>query len=99
MSQGKGFMQQLTESDPEFLDLLKPLWSEVMKEGALDQKTKTLMILFFDATRGHKEAVKTLAAQARKQGVADEEIKETMRLAFLTSGITGISAGMTAFEE
>jgi len=99
MNQGKGFIQHLAETDPEFLDLLKPLWSEVMKEGALSQKTKTLMVLFFDATQGHKEAVKALAAQARKQGVTDEEIKETVRLAFLTSGVTGISAGMTAFEE
>jgi len=99
MSQGKGFMQQLTESDPEFLGLLKPLWDEVMKGGALDQKTKTLMVLFFDATQGHKEAVKALAAGARKLGATEEEIKETVRMAFLTSGVTGISAGMTAFEE
>jgi len=98
MSQSVNMMQKLGQCDKEFSGLLTPVWGKVMADGALDQKTKTLMILFFDATQGQHEAVKALGARARQLGATDDQIRETIRLAFLTSGITGLSAGLSAFE-
>lgn len=96
---GINYMERLKNKDPDFFEVLKPLMDKTQAKGALDPKTKTLMILFNDATKGHPEAVKSLAAAARKLGATDEEISETIRIAFMASGLSGLVAGMAAFEE
>jgi alkylhydroperoxidase/carboxymuconolactone decarboxylase family protein YurZ len=92
-------MEVLKSKDPEYFEVLKAVMEKTQEKGALDPKTKTLIILFNDATKGHADAVKKLAAAARKLGATDEEISETIRLAFMASGLSGLVAGMAAFDE
>jgi len=93
------YMEVLKNKDPEFFEVVKAVMDKTQEKGALDPKTKTLIILFNDAARGHADAVKSLAAFARKLGATDEEIRETIRLAFTASGLSGLVAGMAAFSE
>jgi len=92
-------MEVLEGRDPEFFGMVKPLMDKAMGAGALDQKTKTLIILFLDAIRGQHDAVKAVAARARAVGATDGEITEVIRLAFITSGLSGMVAGLAAFQE
>jgi len=93
-----GYKEALQNHDPDFLKLFEPLMAIAMEPDGLDLKIKTLMILFLDATRGEKDAVKALAARARSLGAKDSEIRDAVRLAFLTSGYSALVAGAAAFE-
>ena len=97
--QRSSFMEELNKLDPEFLELVNAVMAKTRKKGALDQKTKTLITLALDAAGSHPEGVKNLAARARSLGATKEEIVETIRLAFLVSGIPGLVAGLAAFQE
>jgi alkylhydroperoxidase/carboxymuconolactone decarboxylase family protein YurZ len=93
------YMGKLKDRDPDFFKVVKAVLDKTQEKGALDPKTKTLIILFNDAVKGHGDAVKSLAAVARKLGATDAEISETIRLAFMASGLSGLVAGMDAFGE
>jgi alkylhydroperoxidase/carboxymuconolactone decarboxylase family protein YurZ len=93
------YMEKLKKSDPDFFEVVKAVLDKTQEKGALDPKTKTLIILFNDAVKGHGDAVKSLAAVARQLGATDAEISETIRLAFMASGLSGLVAGMDAFGE
>jgi len=93
------YMETLKNNDPEFYEVVKAVMDKTQEKGALDPKTKTLIIMFNDAVKGHGDAVKSLAGVARKLGATDEEIRETLRLAFMASGLSGLVAGMAAFAE
>ena len=93
------YMEKLKKSDPDFFEVVKAVLDKTQEKGALDPKTKTLIILFNDAVKGHGSAVKSLAVVARKLGATDAEISETIRLAFMASGLSGLVAGMSAFGE
>ena len=96
---GSNYMEMLKNKDPDFFEVVKAVMDKTQEKGALDPKTKTLIILFNDAVKGHADAVKSLAAVARKLGATDQEISETIRLAFMASGLSGLVAGMAAFKE
>jgi alkylhydroperoxidase/carboxymuconolactone decarboxylase family protein YurZ len=93
------YMEKLKNTDPDFFEVVKAVLDKTQEKGALDPKTKTLIILFNDAVKGHGSAVKSLAAVARQLGATDGEISETIRLAFMASGLSGLVAGMSAFGE
>ncbi len=99
MAQRLSFMEELNKHDPEFFKLVSALANKTREAGALDQKTKTLITLALDAVGGHPEGVRNLAARARSLGATKEEIIETIRLAFLVSGIPGLIAGLAALQE
>jgi len=81
----------------EFFEVAKAVMVKTQKKGALAEKTKILIILFNDATRGHAEAVKSLAA--RNLGATDAGISETVRLAFMAGGLSGLAGMATCKEE
>jgi alkylhydroperoxidase/carboxymuconolactone decarboxylase family protein YurZ len=91
--------EALQKNDPDFLRMVQPIISTATGDGELPLKVKTLMILFLDATRGEKEACKAVAARARTQGATEGEIRETIRLAFLTSGYSALVAGAAGLKE
>jgi alkylhydroperoxidase/carboxymuconolactone decarboxylase family protein YurZ len=92
-------MEELEKHDPEFCELVNAVMNKAQQAGALDQRTKTLITLALDAAGGHPEGVKALAGRARSLGVTEAEIIETVRLAFLCSGIPGLVTGLSAFYE
>ncbi len=99
MAQRSSFMEELNKHDPEFFEMVSVVMDKAQETGALDQKTKTLITLALDAAGSHPEGVRNLAARARSLGATKEEIVETIRVAFLVSGIPGLVAGLAAFQE
>ena len=97
--QRSGFMEELNKHDPEFFELVNAVMDKTREKGALDQKTKTLITLALDAAGSHPEGVRSLAARARALGATNEEIVETIRLAFIGAGVPGLVAGLAAFRE
>ncbi len=92
MVQRPTFMDELRKRDPGFFELVSAVITKTQEAGALDPKTKTLITLALDAAGSHPEGVRSLAARARAIGAREEEIIETIRLAFLGSGIPGLAA-------
>jgi alkylhydroperoxidase/carboxymuconolactone decarboxylase family protein YurZ len=92
-------MEELKRRDPEFFKLVSAVMDKAQGSGALDQKTKTLITLALDAAGSHPEGVKALAARARSLGATEGEIIETIRLAFIGSGIPGMVTGLAVFQE
>ena len=76
--------------DPEFFDLVSGNRSFALKEGALPLKTKYLIALALDATKGASGGVKSLALQAMEQGAAKEEIIEALHVAYYICGVGSV---------
>jgi alkylhydroperoxidase/carboxymuconolactone decarboxylase family protein YurZ len=99
MEKRPSVLRALEEKDPEFFKLVTDVMKAATSEGALDAKTKTLISLALDAAGGHVEGVKGIAERARKMGISEMEIAETVRLAFLVGGFPGLVTGLNAFPE
>ena len=52
-----------------------------------------------DAILGHPEGVRAIADRARAQGATEQEIAETVRMAFLCAGMPGLVTGTYAFRK
>lgn len=99
MAQGPSFMDVLKKHDSEFFDLVSAVEAKALGPCALDRKTKTLILLAIMAVGGYPEPVKHLAAGAKSLGATEQEIIETIRLAFLNGGVPGLSSGLSAFQK
>lgn len=93
------FVEALEESDPELLRQMTLLQDFAGKDGALPAKVKTLMSMLADAILGHPEGVRAIAQRARAQGATEQEIAETVRMAFLCAGMPGLVTGTYAFRQ
>ncbi len=93
------WVEAIEKNDPQLLEHMTAAAEFVRTDGALSAKVKTLMGLFGDAMLNHSGGVKALAAQARSQGATEEEINETVRMAFLWSGVPGLVIGTYAYPE
>ena len=91
------FVESLEHADPELLERMNSLQEFAGKDGALPAKVKTLMSMLADAILGHPQGVKAIAERARAQGAAEQEIAETVRMAFLCAGMPGLVTGTYAF--
>ena len=93
------FVKTLEKSDPDLLRQMTALQDFAGKDGALSAKIKTLMSMLADAILGHSEGVKAIAERARAQGASEREIAETVRMAFLCTGMPGLVTGTYAFRQ
>jgi alkylhydroperoxidase/carboxymuconolactone decarboxylase family protein YurZ len=93
------FVEALERNDPELLNQMNSLQDFVGKDGALPAKIKTLMSMLGDAILGHPDGVKAIAERARAQGATEEEIAETVRVAFLCAGMPGLVTATHAFRK
>jgi alkylhydroperoxidase/carboxymuconolactone decarboxylase family protein YurZ len=91
------FVQKLAESDPELYRQVSQSIAAATGPGALDEKTKLLIILAIDAFKGSPPGVKAVAEQARRAGATEPEIRETMRIACLVSSMDCLNASAHAF--
>jgi alkylhydroperoxidase/carboxymuconolactone decarboxylase family protein YurZ len=92
------FLRPLAQSDPEFAQRVVDLMGFAQADGALDSKTKTLMSLLGDALLGHPEGVAAIAGRARQEGASEQEIAETVRMAFMSGGLPALVTGLRAFK-
>lgn len=93
------FVEALEKCDPELLSRMTSLQDFAGKDGALPVKVKTLMSMLGDAILGHGDGVKAIAERARGQGATEQEIAETVRMAFLCAGMPGLVTGTYAFRK
>ena len=90
---------KLEGSAPELLKSVNGLRETVLVEGALSVKTKTLMMMLCDALLGHGDGVANIARRARELGASEEEIAETIEVAFMMGGMPGLVTGANAFSD
>jgi alkylhydroperoxidase/carboxymuconolactone decarboxylase family protein YurZ len=93
------FIEKMEINDVDFGDQVRGLGNMLMVDGALSAKTKTLMTLFGEALIRRDQGVKMVAGVARNLGATEEEINETIRLAFLMGGLPALAAASAAYPE
>jgi alkylhydroperoxidase/carboxymuconolactone decarboxylase family protein YurZ len=92
------FVEALEKGDPELLGQMTSVQEFAGSDGALSAKVKTLMSMLADAILGHGDGVAAIAERARAQGASEEEIAETVRMAFVCGGLPGLVTGTRAFR-
>ncbi len=93
------YAQALQKNDPELGELLSEGRALILTDGALSAKVKTLMTMLCDALLAHAEGVKVIADRARSMGATEEEIAETVRIAFWMGGLPALVTGTNAFKQ
>ena len=89
----------LEQSAPDLLKDVASVRESVLAEGALSLKVKTLMTMLCDALLGHADGVANIANRARSAGASEEEIAETVGVAFLFGGMPALVTGANAFRR
>ncbi|UCC16128.1 MAG: carboxymuconolactone decarboxylase family protein [Dehalococcoidales bacterium] len=89
----------LAQNMPELMKHVGSIRQETGADGALPAKTKTLMMMLGDALLGHAEGVANIARGARSAGVTEEEIKETVAIAFMMGGLPALITASNAFRK
>ena len=89
----------LEKQAPQTHKQVMALRQEILSEGALSTKTKTLMTMLCDALLGHGDGVANIARRARSLGATDAEITETLAVVFLMGGMPGLVTGSNAFRD
>ena len=99
MTSRPSWQDSLRKNVPEIMKEISALQESTTKDGALSLKTKTLMMVLCDALLGHGDGVANLAKRARSLGATENEIAETVAMAFLMGGLPGLVTGSNAFRE
>jgi alkylhydroperoxidase/carboxymuconolactone decarboxylase family protein YurZ len=93
------FMELVEQHDPELAKLFAASREFAMRDGVIPAKYKVLMTLLSDAVQGHPDGVKAIAQRARAMGVSEEEIRETLRVAYDCGGTPTLITGLNAFRQ
>ncbi|MHB8984161.1 MAG: carboxymuconolactone decarboxylase family protein [Carboxydocellales bacterium] len=93
------FIKILEEKDPTLYATVTELMEKAMAPGALDAKTKVLITLALDAHKEAEGGVTVLSRQARELGASEEEIAETLRLAYYVAGMGVLAASSVAWKK
>ena len=99
MTQQSSWQDLLENNTPDLMKTVGGARESVMADGALSNKTKTLMTMLCDALLGHDGGVTTIANRARAAGATEEEIAETVGVAFLMGGLPALVTAANAFKR
>ena len=95
-----GSWQSLLEQHaPAVLKDVTAVRESVLTDGALSLKVKTLMTMLCDALLAHADGVAAISDRARALGATEEEIAETIRVAFWMGGLPALVTGVNAFKK
>jgi alkylhydroperoxidase/carboxymuconolactone decarboxylase family protein YurZ len=97
MKQYPPFIQKLEKTDPDLYQLVASQHDKVMSPGAIDIKTKFLILLAVDAFAG-STGVRGISEAARKMGATEGEIAESLRIAYHIAGNKVLNSSMNAFD-
>ncbi len=97
--QAATWQTMLEQSAPDLLKDVASFRESVLADGALSLKVKTLMTMLCDALLGHHDGVTAIANRARAAGASEEEIAETVGVAFLFGGMPALVTGANAFRK
>ncbi len=96
---GPAWMQHLAKHAPEIAQQIGAVQGTISKDGALSLKTKTLMMMLGDAILGHADGVASIAQRARSLGCTEQEIAETVAIAYLMAGLPALFTASGAFKD
>ena len=99
MTQPATWQDLLQKDAPELLKVVNGARDSVLTDGALSLKVKTLMTMLCDALLAHPDGVANIANRARAAGATEEEIAETVGVAFLFGGMPALVTGANAFKH
>ena len=99
MTQPASWQDLLKSGAPDILKVSEDARDAILPDGALSNKTKTLMTMLCDALLGHGGGVTTIGSRARAAGASEEEIAETVGVAFLMGGLPALVTGANAFKK
>lgn len=93
------YMAALQKHDPKLAKYVSTGRELILTDGALSAKVKTLMTMLCDAMLAHHDGVKVIAARARAMGATEEEIAETLRVAYWMGGLPALVTGCNALQS
>ena len=96
--QAAPWQTMLEENAPDLLKNVAGVRVAVLQEGAVSLKVKTMMTMLCDALLGHADGVANIANRARAAGATEDEIAETVGVAFLFGGMPALVTGANAFR-
>ena len=99
MQQAPSYVAKLSKADPKMLEHVTAVREYVIADGALSAKVKTLMTMLCDALLAHDDGVYAISQRARALGASEEEIAETVQVAYLMGGTPALVTGCSAFRE
>jgi alkylhydroperoxidase/carboxymuconolactone decarboxylase family protein YurZ len=85
--------------DPELLDQIQNQGEFSLSDGTLEEKTKLLIALALDASRGAIGGVRALSKEVLEAGGTKEEIMETVRVAYFVSGVGSVYTAAHALKD
>ena len=89
----------IQENAPQLYEDVSAVRDHVLTDGALPLKVKVLMTMLCDALLAHEEGVRNIANRARAVGATEEEIAETVAVAFVMGGTPALVTGANAFRK
>lgn len=92
-------LKAIRDQNPEFVKLINTMDEFILKDGALDKKTKRLIALACVAVRMCDDCVYPQAKVAKNYGATREEIIEAMQVAVLTGGVPSWSSAKRGLAE
>lgn len=98
-NQTPSYIAALNSTDPQLAAWVNTGRELITDDGALSAKVKTLMSMMCDALLAHEDGVKVIADRARSMGASEEEISETIRVAFWMGGLPALVTGLNAFRD
>jgi alkylhydroperoxidase/carboxymuconolactone decarboxylase family protein YurZ len=93
------WLATLKERDPEFADTYLAQRERILEDGAIPAKYKILMTMIVDALLSHPDGVTNIANRARAAGASEEEINETVEVAYLFGGTPALVTAVNAFRS
>ena len=88
----------LKDNAPQLSEDVTAARDHVLTDGALSLKVKVLMTMLCDALLAHPEGVGNIANRARAAGATEDEIAETIGVAFVMGGTPALVTGCNAFN-
>lgn len=98
MQQKPAYIATVQAHDAGLSERVTDVRDFVLKEGALSPKVKTLMMMLCDALLAQPNGVRSISTRARAMGATQEEINETIQVAFLMGGLPALVTGCNAYE-
>ncbi len=90
---------KMERNSPELFREIMGVRNNVLVDGALPLKVKILMTMLCDALLSHPDGVANIANRARAAGATEEEIAETVGVAFLMGGTAAMVTACNAFNN
>ena len=90
---------KMERNSPELFLEIMGVRNNVLVDGALPLKVKILMTMLCDALLSHPDGVANIANRARAAGATEEEIAETVGVAFLMGGTAAMVTACNAFNN